>query len=87
MTVQKLDKHLLFKFVRTMPMEMISDAVINSRKFKRLTVTRVRDARILFNVLCYKNICFEIMNWKYEFIDISLILTINYDIRILTQKN
>jgi hypothetical protein len=30
--------------------------------------------------LCYKNVCFEIMNWKYEFIDITLILTLNDDI-------
>jgi hypothetical protein len=31
-TVQKLDKQLLFKLVRAMPMEMISDAVINNRR-------------------------------------------------------
>jgi hypothetical protein len=26
--------------------------------------------------------CFEIMNWKYEFIDITLILTLNDDILV-----
>jgi hypothetical protein len=36
--------------------------------------------RLYSTVLCYKNVCFEIMNWKYEFIDITLILTLNDDI-------
>ena len=43
-------------------------------------MTRVRDAKLYSTFLCYKNVCFEIMNWKYEFIDITLILTLNDDI-------
>jgi hypothetical protein len=38
--------------------------------------------RLYSTFLCYKNVCFEIMNWKYEFIDITLILTINDDILV-----
>ena len=45
-------------------------------------MTRVRDAKIIFNFFVYKNVCFEIMNWKYEFIDIALILTLNDDILV-----
>jgi hypothetical protein len=45
-------------------------------------VTRVRDAKIIFNFFVYKNVCFEIMNWKYELIDITLILTLNDDILV-----
>jgi hypothetical protein len=51
-----------------------------TEEFKRLIVTRVRDAKIIFNFFCYKNVCFELMNWMFEFIDISLILTLNDDI-------
>jgi hypothetical protein len=49
-------------------------------------VTRVRDAKpkIIFNFhfLCYKNVCFEIMNWKYKFMNITFILTLNDDILV-----
>ena len=45
-------------------------------------MTRVRDAKIIFNFFVYKNVCFEIMNWKYELIDITLILTLNDDILV-----
>ena len=45
-------------------------------------MTRVRDAKIIFNLFVYKNVYFEIMNWKYEFIDITLILTLNDDILV-----
>ena len=36
LTVQKLDKHLLFKFVCAMPMEKILDAVINNRRVQEI---------------------------------------------------
>ena len=70
----------MFKLVCAM--EMISDAVINNRRVNRLTVTEYETLRLYSTFLCYKNVCFEIMNWKYEFIDITLILTINYDILV-----
>jgi hypothetical protein len=50
LTVQKLDEQLLFKLVRAM--EMIS--LQTTEEFNRLTVARVRDAKIIFNFLFIK---------------------------------
>jgi hypothetical protein len=78
-----LDKQLLFKLVRAMPMEMVSDAVINNRRVPIDWQWREYETLRLYSTfLCYKNVCFEIMNWKYEFIEITLILTINDDILV-----
>jgi hypothetical protein len=38
--------------------------------------------RLYSTFLCYKNVCFEIVNWKYGFIGITLILTLNDDILV-----
>jgi hypothetical protein len=59
----------LFKLVRAM--EMISDAVIKQQKSSIEWQWREYETLRLYSTfLCYKNACFEIMNWKYEFIDI-----------------
>jgi hypothetical protein len=68
-------------------MEMISDAVVNNRRKSSIDWQwrEYETLKLYSTFLCYKNVCFEIMDWKYEFSLIfnTLILTLNDDILVI----